>query len=329
MTAQGLAIGRRAALAAATAAWPGTLPAQPAMPVIGFLNGASAALTDSYLRAFRTGLGELGFVEGRNLAIAYRWADGRYERLPGLARELVALRVAVIAATSTPAGLPAKAATAAIPIVFVTGSDPVQQGLVASLNRPEGNVTGVTTLAVELGRKRMELIRSVLPAARLMGILVNPTGPNLASVTQDLTTEAAALGLRTLTVEASTEAGLEAAFAHLAAAGAEVLVIGTDTFFNSESALLARLALAHRLPAMYQYREFVAAGGLLSYAGSITEAYRMAGRYTALILRGETPAGLPVQRASRLELFINLRTAQALGLTIPPGLLAYADEVFE
>jgi putative tryptophan/tyrosine transport system substrate-binding protein len=324
-------MGRRAALglAGSAAALPLAPRAEASTPVVGFLNGAAAELTGHYVRAFRQGLAETGHVEGRNVAIEFRWADGRYDRLPALALDLVRRQVAVIAATSTPAGLPAKAATATIPIVFVTGSDPVQQGLVASLNRPEGNVTGVTTLAVDLGRKRMELIRAVVPGAHLVGVLVNPTGPNLGVVLPDLEGAARALGQPTRLVHASTERELEAAFEALAAAGADALVIGTDTFFNSQGERLARLALRHALPAIYQYREFVAAGGLMSYSGSITDAYRLAGAYTGRILKGEKPSGLPVQRATKPELYVNLRTAAALGLAVPSSLLAFADEVID
>lgn len=312
------------------AAWPlGSRAQQPDRPVIGFLNGASASLTEPYLRPFHAGLGETGFADGRNLRIEFRWADGRYEQLPPLAADLVRRNVAVIAATSTPAGLPAKAATTAIPIVFVTGSDPIQQGLVTSFNRPEANVTGITTLAVELGQKRLELMREVVGAAMPFGVLVNPTGPNLDAVQEDLQAAAKALGIAIHIARASTVAALEEAFASLAGLRVGAVVIGTDTFYNSQSAKIAALALHHRLPAIYQYREFVSAGGLMSYAGSITDAYRMAGVYTGRILKGEKPSDLPVQRSSKAELFINLKTANALGLTIPPHLLARADEVIE
>jgi putative ABC transport system substrate-binding protein len=310
--------------------WSTAVRAQHAgMPVIGFLNGASSDLSMNYVLPFHQGLREVGYVEGQNVAIQYRWANGRYDQLPILAADLVGRQVDVIAATSTPAGLPAKAATTTIPIVFVTGSDPVQQGLVKSLYRPEGNVTGITTLAVELGQKRMELMRQVVPTASLLGVLVNPTGPNLESVQQDLQAAARIIRQQIHVLYASTESELDAVFITLAQIRANALVIGTDTFFNSHSGKLAALALRHAMPAIYQYREFVAAGGLMSYAGSITDAYRVAGVYTGRILKGEKPSDLPVQQSDKAELFINMQTAKALGLEVPPALLARADEVIE
>jgi putative ABC transport system substrate-binding protein len=293
------------------------------------MNGASPELSTEYLQHFRQGLAETGYVEGSNLAVEFRWANGRYDQLPGLAADLVRRGVAVIAATSTPTGLPAKAATTTIPIVFVTGSDPIEQGLVKSLSRPEGNITGITTLAVELGQKRMELMREVVPTPSLVGVLINHKGPNVESVSRDLQGAARSMGLPIHVLHASTETELEGAFETLAQLRASALVIGTDTFYNSQSRKLAELALRHSVPAIYQYREFVAAGGLMSYAGSITDAYRMAGVYTARLLKGAKPADLPVQQSTKAELFINLKTASALGLTIPPALLARADEVIE
>lgn len=317
-------------LGGAAAAWPlAARSQQPAMPVIGFLNGASPELSAHYVRPFREGLGEAGFVEGRNVAIEFRWANGQYDRLPALAADLVRRQVAVIAATSTPTGLPAKAATTTIPIVFVTGSDPVEQGLVASLNRPGGNLTGVTTLAVELGQKRLELLHELVPKASLIGVLLNPTGPNLKAVSQDLQAAARTLGLPIHVVHASTERDLDAAFATLVQLRAGALVIGTDTFYNSQSAKLAALALRHKMPAIYQYREFAAAGGLMSYAGSITDAYRLAGVYTGRVLKGEKPSDLPVQQSSKVELYVNLKTAKALGLGIPQSIVLRANEVLQ
>jgi putative tryptophan/tyrosine transport system substrate-binding protein len=302
---------------------------QRSMPVVGFLNGASAELSANYVAPFRQGLAEQGYLEGKNVVIEFRWANGRYAQLPALAAEVVRLNVDVIAATSTPAGLPAKAATSTIPIVFVTGSDPIEQGLVPNLNRPGGNITGITTLAVELGQKRMELMREVVPSARLFGVLVNPTGPNIESVSRDLTDASKKIGQANHVLHASTVSEMESAFAAFRELHASAVVIGTDTFFNSQSATLAKLALRHAMPAIYQYREFVAAGGLMSYAGSIVDAYRVAGVYTGRVLKGEKPSELPVQQSTKAELFVNLKTANALGLTIPPTLLARADEVIE
>jgi putative ABC transport system substrate-binding protein len=311
-------------------AWPFHARAQqPGMPVIGFLNGASYELSAYLVQAFHRGLSEIGYVEGRNVTFEYRSADGQYSRLPALAADLASRQVNVIAATGTPTGLPAKAATTTIPIVFVTGSDPVEQGLVPSLSRPGGNLTGATTLAVELGQKRMELLREMVPQATLIGVLVNPTGPNLASVLRDLQAAARVVNLPIKILEASTVQDLDGVFAALAEMRASGLVIGTDTFFNSQSARLAALALKHHMPAIYQYREFAAAGGLMSYAGSITDAYRVAGAYTGRILKGEQPSDLPVQQSTKAEFFINMKTAKEFGITVPITLLGRADEAIE
>jgi ABC-type uncharacterized transport system substrate-binding protein len=319
-----------AALGGAAAAWPLAARAQqPAMPVIGFLNGASYDKSAYLVSAFHRGLSETGFVEGRNVAFEYRSAEGQYDRLPALAADLVRHEVKVIAAAGTPAGLPAKAATTAIPIVFVTGSDPVQQGLVSNLSRPEGNITGATTLAVELGQKRLELLHELVPGTKLIAALVNPKGPNLAPLLSDLEAVARIVGLQLHLLHASTEEDLDRVFPVIGQVGAGALVIGVDTFFNSQSARLAALALKHAVPAMYQYREFVAAGGLISYGGSITEAYRVAGIYSGRILKGEKPAELPVQQSTKAELFINLRTAKILKIDVPSTLLVRADEVIE
>ena len=304
--------------------------AQPAAnPVIGFLNGASPDLSAHLVRPFHEGLGEAGFVDGRNVTIEFRWANGQYDRLPALAADLVRRQVTVIAATSTPTGLPAKAATSTIPIVFVTGSDPVELGLVASMNRPGGNLTGVTTLAVELGQKRMELLHELVPKATLIAALVNPTGPNLEAVLRDLRGAARTLGLPLHILHASSERDFDTVFASLAQLRAGALVIGTDTFFNSRSPQIAALTVRHAVPAIYQYREFAAAGGLLSYAGSITDAYRLAGVYTGRVLKGEKPADLPVQRSTKAELFVNRKTAKRLGIAIPQSILLRADEVID
>jgi putative tryptophan/tyrosine transport system substrate-binding protein len=323
--------GRRRFLAASAALLAPRLAGgqQRSMPVIGFLNGASYELSAYLVRAFHQGLKETGYVEGRNVAFDYRSAEGQYDRLPALAADLVRRNVSVIVATGTPTGLPAKAATRTIPIVFVTGSDPVEQGLVTNLNRPAGNLTGATTLAVELGRKRLELLHELVPKATLIGVLLNPKGPNLAAVSRDLQAASRAVGLPIHVVHASTEPDLDAAFAALSKLRAGALVIGTDTFFNSQSKKLAALALHHALPAIYQYREFAAAGGLMSYAGSITDAYRLVGVYTGRILKGEKPSDLPIQQSTKAELFINLTTAKALGVAIPQGILVRADELIQ
>jgi putative ABC transport system substrate-binding protein len=327
-----ISIGRRALITAlgSAAVWPlGSRAQQRTMPVIGFLNAASYDKSAYLVSAFHQGLNETGFFEGRNVAFEYRSADGQYDRLPSLAADLVSRRVNVIAATGTPAGLPAKAATTTIPIVFVTGSDPVQQGLVSNFSRPEGNITGATTLAVELGRKRLELLHELVPSASLVAALVNPEGPNLAPLLSDLEAAAQIVGLRLHVVHASTVPDLDAVFSSITQLRADAVVIGVDTFFNSESPRLAALALKHSIPAMYQYREFVAAGGLVSYGGSITDAYHVVGTYAGRILKGEKPAELPVQQSTKAELFINLTTAKKLGIDVPPMLLARADEVIE
>jgi putative tryptophan/tyrosine transport system substrate-binding protein len=317
-------------LVGGAAAWPAIAKGQQrANPVVGFLNGASYSLSAHLVRAFHQGLGETGFVEGRNVAFDYRSAEGRYATLPALAADLVSRRVDVIAATGTPAGLPAKAATTSIPIVFVTGSDPVQQGLVPNLHRPGGNLTGATTLAVEMGQKRLQLLHELVPHAKLIGALINPVGPNVEPLMQDLKTAASTLRLSVHVVHASAERDFDPAFAELSQKQAGALLIGTDTFFNSQSAKLGALTLRKAMPAVYQYREFAAAGGLMSFGGSIADAYRVAGVYTGRILKGERPADLPVQQSAKAELFINLRTAKALGLTVPSTLLARADEVID
>jgi putative ABC transport system substrate-binding protein len=318
-----------AALAGA-GTWPLAARAQQAaMPVVGFLNGASPEGFEPYTAAFRAGLKEGGYIEGQNVLIEYRWADGHYDRLPALAAELVRRPVAVLAATSTPGAMSAKAATTTIPIVFTTASNPVKLGLVASLSRPGGNVTGATQLGIEVAPKRLELLHELLPAATTMALLVNPTGPIAEAVTRDTQVAARALGIELHVIHASTESHIDEAFAKVRQLRAGGLVIGTDTFFSARYHQLARLALGERVPTIYQYREFTAAGGLVSYGGSITDSYRTAGLFTARILNGEKPADLPVQQSTKLELVINLRTAKALGVTLPLSLLGRADEVIE
>jgi putative ABC transport system substrate-binding protein len=313
------------------AAWPITARAQqPAVPAIGFLGSESPDLWTTRVRAFRRGLSEAGYVDGQNVAIEYRWAEGRYDRLPALAGDLVRQQVTVIAAPgSTPGALAAKAATTTIPIVFGTGADPVAMGLVASLNRPGGNLTGVTALTVEVLPKQLEFLHALLPTATIIVLIVNPTNPNAETESRDLQAAARILGLQLHILHASTERDFDAAFATSVKLRAGGLVIGADQFFNSRSEGLAALALHHAVPAIYQSREFAAAGGLMSYGSSTTDTFHLAGVYTGRVLKGEKPADLPVQQATKVELIINLKTAKALGVTVPLALLTRADEVIE
>ena len=300
------------------------------MPVVGFLNAASAKNYARQLSAFVKGLGEAGYVEGQNVAIKYRWAEGHIDRLPAMAADLVHRQVAVIAATSTPAALAAKAATTTIPIVFETGGDPIKLGLVASLNRPGGNVTGVTQLTVGLAPKEMEVLHELLPSARVMALLVNPADPALAeTATKEMQAAALTLGLELHVLNASAERDFDAVFAKLVEFRAGGLVIGGDALFTSRSEQLAALAARHAVPAAYKGREFAAAGGLLSYGTDITDSYHLAGNYTGRILKSDKPADLPVQQATKIELIINLKTAKALGLNVPNTLIGRADEVIE
>jgi putative ABC transport system substrate-binding protein len=327
-------IGRRKFLAVfggAAAAWPlGGRAQQPAMPVVGFLNSISLEGWAPYVAAFRQGLKDAGYVEDQNVTIEYRWAEGQYDRLPSLAADLVQHKVAVIHATDTPSALAAKAATSTVPIVFTTGGDPIKLGLVASLRRPGDNVTGVTALSVEVGPKRLELARELFPGAATVALLVNPASPLAATVSKDSQAVADTLGVRLHVLHASTEADFEAAFATTAQLRAAALVISTaDPLFNSHATQLGALALHHSVPAIYQLREFATAGGLMSYSGSIRDSSRLAGVYTGRILTGEKPGELPVQQSTKVELIINLKTARALGLTVPLPLLGRADEVIE
>jgi putative ABC transport system substrate-binding protein len=317
-------------IAGSAIAWPLAARAQqPAMPMVGFLGGESPDLFAGRLRAFRQGLDEAGFVESRNVAIEYRWARGEYDRLPVLAADLVRQSVTVTVATTTPALLAAKAATMTIPIVFLTGSDPVGAGLVASLNRPGGNMTGVSNLTVETGAKQMELLHELVPAATLIALLVNPANPVLAdTLSRDLQTAARAMRQQILVVSASTESDVDAAFATLVEQKVGALVVGNDPFFNARPNQLVALAARHAVPAIYPYREFAAAGGLMSYGSNLADTYRLVGVYTGRILNGEKPANLPIQQ-TKVEFVINLRTAKALGLTFPITLLGRADEVIE
>jgi putative ABC transport system substrate-binding protein len=311
------------------AALPFAARAQQAMPVIGFLGGVTAIGWAPYVAAFHRGLGEVGYVEGRNVTIEYRWAEGQYDRLPGLAADLVQRQVAVIAASTTPAALAAKAATATIPVVFTTISNPVQIGLVASLSRPGGNATGATQLNVEIGPKLLEVLREVVPAATKIALLINPTNPNADTLSRNLQAAARTLGLNLHVQHASTESEIDPAFATMAQLGVGGLVIGGDSFFNSRSERLAALALRHRLPSIYQSRVFATAGGLLSYGGNAEDVYRLAGVYTGRILKGEKLADLPVMQTAKVEMIVNLKTAKALGLSMPMTLLGRADEIIE
>ena len=299
------------------------------MPVIGFLNTASPGAYTARVRAFHQGLSETGYAEGRNVAIAYRWAEGQSGRSPELAADLVAQRVSVITGANIAAALAAKAMTTTIPIVFAISVDPVEVGLVASLSRPGGNITGATTLGAELGPKRLELLHEVIPAASNVAFLVNLTAPIAESLTRDMQKGARALGLQLHVLHASTEHDFDTVFATLAGVNAGALVISADPFFNSQSERLAHLVARHAVPAIFSYREFAAAGGLMSYGGSFTEAYQLAGIYTGRILNGEKAADLPVQQATKVELIVNLKTARALGITVPLPLSGRADEVIE
>jgi putative ABC transport system substrate-binding protein len=314
------------------AAWPLAARAQPpAMPVIGFLGSESLDLYEGRLRAFHQGLRETGFVEGRNVAFEYRWAEGEYGRFPTLLADLVSRRVAVIAAfAGTPPALAAKAATATIPIVFVTAGDPIAAGLVSSLSRPGGNITGVTSLAVELGQKQLEVLTELVPAATVIALLVNPANPgNAETLSRELQAAARIRGVGLHVLHASTESDLDTVFATLPRLRAGALVIGSDPLFNSRPQQLAALAARHAVPTMYPFREYVIAGGLVSYGDSFTETYRLVGAYAGRILKGEKPADLPVQQSTTAELFINLNTAKALGVTVPLTLRVRADEVIE
>jgi putative tryptophan/tyrosine transport system substrate-binding protein len=316
----------------AAVAWPLAARAQqPAMPVVGFLSSTSPHLYEHRLRPFGQGLKEAGYVEGQNVEIDYRWAEGQHDRLPALAAQLVQRRVAVIvAAGGTPSAMAAKAATATIPIVFGVAVDPVEVGLVASLSRPGGNVTGVTNLNVEVGPKRLELLRELLPSVTVIAVLVNPASPAIADpFVRGMQAAARTLGLQLHVLHASTERDFDTVFATLVQLRAGALVLGPDIFFNARSEQLAALTIRHAVPAIFQYRQYVAAGGLLSYGPSEKEYYRLVGVYTGRILKGAKPADLPIEQPIKFELMINLKTAKALGITVPPTLLARADEVIE
>ena len=300
-------------LGGAAAVWPLAAHAQQTtMPVIGFLNSAAPDAFASVARPFHSGLNEAGFVEGRNVAFEYRWADGRNDRLPAFAVDLVQRRVGLIATDGVPSTLAARAATTTVPIVFRTGVDPVAFGLVASLSRPGGNLTGATTMGQELEPKRLELLNSLASAPAILAALINPTNPVSEGQARGLLTAASAIGRQVHILSASTERELTNGFASLAAIGTRGLVIASDPFFNSHSDLLAKLSIRHAIMAIYQYQEFAAAGGLMSYGGGFAKSWRLAGAYAGQILKGESPADLPVQQATKVELIINLKTAKML-----------------
>jgi ABC-type uncharacterized transport system substrate-binding protein len=317
-------------LGGAVAAWPLVARAQqPAMPVIGFLDSSSADDYAPFLAAFRVGLNEAGFVEGRNISIEYRWADGRYDRLPALAAELVRVPVTVLVATGITAAVAAKAATTTIPIVFNTGGDPVTFGLVASLNRPGANVTGVASLGKVLVAKRFELLRELVPKADAIAFLVNPNNAVAELDTSDARTAAAALGQKLIVLKAGSEGDIDMAFTAITEQRAGGLLQQLDPFLQSRRDQLVALAARYRLPAIYERRDFAAAGGLMSYGTSLSDALRLVGNYASRLLKGEKPANLPVQQPVKFELVVNLKTAKALRLEVPPTVLASADEVIE
>jgi len=315
----------------AAVAWPLAARAQqPVMPVIGFVNSAPRQGQEPQLAAFLKGLADVGYVEGRNVAIEYRWAEGQNDRLAALAADLVRRQVAVIAATSAPAALAAKMATTTIPIVFETAADPVKLGLVTSLSRPGGNVTGVTRLNVAIAPKRLELLHELIPTARVIALLVDPNNVAIAETNiSDAQATARSLGLELHVLNASTERDFDTVFAELIRLRADGLVIGASGLFLARQEQLAKLAARHAVPAVFATREFVAAGGLMSYGGSVADSYRQVGVYTGRILKGEKPAELPVQQATNVEFYINLKTAKALGLNVPNTLIGRADEVIE
>jgi putative ABC transport system substrate-binding protein len=311
------------------AAWPLAVSAQQAMPLVGLLNPTLPDANADRLRAFRQGLKDTDYVEGENVAIIYRWAGGGYDRLPVLAAELVRRPVAVIAATDTAAAIAAKAATTTIPIVFGVAQDPVGLGLIASLSRPGGNATGVNFFVAELGSKQLGLLHDLIPAAARVGLLVDPNAPTTESVMRDVAAAASAIGLQVDVVQASDSREIQSAFATLIRNRADALLVGPSGFFVSRRLQLAILAARHAIPVVYNVREYAEAGGLMSYGTSVRDAYRQIGVYAGRILKGAKPADLPVVQSSKFELVINLVTAKALGLDVPPTLLARADEVIE
>jgi putative ABC transport system substrate-binding protein len=319
-----------AGFAGSAATWPLAARAQQkAMPVIGVLTPTSPGPFSTLAAAFREGLSEAGYVQGQNLAIEYRYAEGHYDRLPALAADLVGRKVDVIVANSPPAALAAKSATSTIPIVFRGGADPVGAGLVASLARPGGNLTGVSMLLDELTAKRLELLSELVPRVGVIALLVNPNSPNAERVIQEVQQAARAKGVQLSILKASTETEIDTAFASLIELAAGALLVSADPFLSSRREQLVALASRHAVPSIYAWREFAAAGGLISYGPSLTTAFRLVGIYAGKVLKGAKPADLPVQAPTKFELVINLKTAKALGLQIPPKLVFTADEVIE
>jgi len=317
------------AITSSSVAWPLAARAQQAMPVIGFLNGGKPDDYTAQVTAFRQALKEAGYIDGQNMAIEYRWANYQYDRLAALADDLVRQQVSIIVA-NTPANLVAKAATSTIPIVFATGGDTVSLGLVASLNRPGGNVTGVSQLSTEVASKRLEFLHELIPGATSFALLVNPTGPAFAETApEEMESAARRLGLQLHVLQANDEREFDGIFTKLAQLRADGLVISVDPLFAGHAEQLGVQTLRHSVPAIFWRRQFVAAGGLASYGGNVEESYRLAGIYAGRILKGERPADLPVQQLTKIELFINLKTAKALGITVPQTLLVAADEVIQ
>jgi putative ABC transport system substrate-binding protein len=317
------------AAAALSLLWPRAARAQQRMPTIGYLGTASLERERKLIAGFHRGLAETGYVEGRNVAIEYRWAEDQNDRLPALAADLVRRQVAVIVTGTTPAALAAKAATQTIPIVFSVGSNPVEMGLIASLNRPGGNLTGVSGLNIDIFAKRLELLHELAPAATQIAVLVNPTNPNTEPSLREAQVAARVLGVRLSVLNVSSESELDRAFAMLVGQRAGALLAHGDSIFSAYRDRLIALAARHAVPAIYQFREFAVAGGLMSYGTDLTDEYRQVGVYTGRILKGDKPADLPVQQATRFETVLNLKTAKALGLTVPTSTLLRADEVIE
>ena len=320
-----------AGLVGTTVAWPLTaLAQQPAMPVIGFLNSASPQPFENYVAGFRAGLKETGYVDGKNVAIEFRWAEGHYDRLPGMAADLVRLKVAVLVATGgVPAVLAAKAATTTVPVAFTIGGDPVRLGFVTSLSRPGGNMTGVSLLVTQMETKRLGLLHALVPKAELIGILLNPNNPVATDEMREVQEAARAFGQQIHILPASSESEINAAFATVVELHAAAMLVCADPFFNSQRDKIIALAARHAIPAIYEQREHALAGGLMSYGTSFSDGYRQVGIYVGRILKGEKPADLPVQQSTKFEFVINLKTAKALGIEVPPNLSAEADEIIE